>query len=445
MRSYFFSRSKLSLSKILVPHLVKYKMFNILTYLFILNLNTIAEILPKKKMKYKAIVLSKAGGIEDLIASQKLYNKDILYLNCQRKFFKYIFHSIFGDKILNLSDLKYVSKNPEIEQLKKNYKEFLKIFLKTLQTKYKFNIFIGFNFKYLAEREVHTACSELKIPFLILYKESIHTEIQKKYFLHVHKKTNEKFHGFKVAVYSKYAKKFLTEPKIAKSSKIEIVGCSRLYDSFLLRKIKPNKQILYYAIQDDRGLPTPLIIKYGKYFFKNLDNKKIFDINSDWRKLHLKIIKILKKFALNYPDITIQIKIKNKNKSNKNDYVNLPKNINVIYSGAGHELLRDSKIVIGWNTTYILEAIAANRFILLPYFFKKNNLNQNKELNLNLKKKNYGFNETDFYKKLNYFLNKDYKINITNNDHSALKYYLGNADNKAVIKLNKFIKNNLNY
>ena len=200
MRTYFFSRSKLSLSKILIPYLVRYKMYNMLSYLFILNLNIIDEILPKKKTKYKAIVLSKAGGTEDLIASQKIYNKNILYLNCQRKFFKFIFHSIFGDEIHNLSDLQYESKNLEIEKLKKNYKDFLKIFLKTLQSKYKFNIFIGFNFKYLAEREVHTACSELKIPFLILYKESIHTELQKKYFLHVHKKTNEKFNGYKVAV-----------------------------------------------------------------------------------------------------------------------------------------------------------------------------------------------------------------------------------------------------
>ena len=49
MRTYFFSRSKLSLSKILIPYLVRYKMYNMLSYLFILNLNIIDEILPKKK------------------------------------------------------------------------------------------------------------------------------------------------------------------------------------------------------------------------------------------------------------------------------------------------------------------------------------------------------------------------------------------------------------
>ena len=56
MRTYFFSRSKLSLSKILIPYLVRYKMYNMLSYLFILNLNIIDEIY-QKKTKYKAIVL----------------------------------------------------------------------------------------------------------------------------------------------------------------------------------------------------------------------------------------------------------------------------------------------------------------------------------------------------------------------------------------------------
>ena len=121
-----------------------------------------------------------------------------------------------------------------------------------------------------------------------------------------------------------------------------------------------------------------MINKYGKNFFKNIEKKKTFDTTFDWRKLHLKTIKTLRKFAINFPDIKIQIKIKNKKKSNENDYINLPKNINVVYSGAGHKLLKESKLVIGWNTTSILEAIAANRFILLPYFFKKNSFSKKK-------------------------------------------------------------------
>ena len=114
--------------------------------------------------------------------------------------------------------------------------------------------------------------------------------------------------------------------------------------------------------------------------------------------LHKKTLKILKKFAINNPNIPIIIKSKIGDKLDKNEYRNLPKNIRLITSGTGQIFLKNSKVVIGWNTTAIMEAIAANRFLLLPYFFKKDNVSKKNELKLKLKKNNYGFSESDFYK-----------------------------------------------
>ena len=107
------------------------------------------------------------------------------------------------------------------------------------------------------------------------------------------------------------------------------------------------------------------------------------------------------------PKVSIIIKIKNGNLKNHKQYLNLPKNINLHYYGTGHKLLKKSKVVIGWNTTAVLEGIASNRFILLPYFHSKN-IKKKKlnELVINLKKENYGFNENDFYEKLNFSLKK---------------------------------------
>ena len=38
-----------------------------------------------------------------------------------------------------------------------------------------------------------------------------------------------------------------------------------------------------------------------------------------------------------------------------------------------------------------------------------------------------------------------YNKNIINNNLQPLKYYLGNKDNKSGLRLNKFLKDNLNY
>ena len=87
-------------------------------------------------------------------------------------------------------------------------------------------------------------------------------EIQKKYFLYTYKKINEKFEGYKIAVYSKYAKKLLIESNIANNQKIDVVGCSRLGESFSYKKLKPKNQIGWsYSI----GLDLQLAKNTGLY------------------------------------------------------------------------------------------------------------------------------------------------------------------------------------
>jgi len=431
------------INKILIPFLVKHEMFNLLSLLLILNLKKIKEILPKNKKKYRAIVLYKSGGIDDLISSQKKYNYNILYLSCPRIFFKYIFFTFLDNH--NLHDLNYNSNKNEIINLKIKYKKFLIRFLKIFKKKYIFKVVIGFNYKYLAERELHKACGELKIPFLILLKEGVFTKLQNKYVSYIHRKTNEKSEGYKLAVYSDYIKKKLIESNISHKNKVDVIGCSRLNFSHSYKKIAPKNQIVYYAIEKYRGLPRPFVKHYGRKFFNDLKDHQLYKPRYSWEKLHLKTLKILKKFAIKNPKTLIIIKIKTGDKYNKNDYTNLPQNIQINKFGPGHSLLIDSKIVIGWNTTSIIEGIAANRFILIPYFYKKNKFFKEVELKLDLKKESYANSESDFYKKLS-FLNKKYydKDKIYNNTYS-LNYHLGNIDNKAGLRLNKFIKNNLFY
>ena len=332
------------------------------------NLKRIKGIEPKNSKKFKVIVLSKSGGIDDLICSQQKYNKNIEYFNLNRFLVMQIYMAIFD--ITNEKNSKmYFLKEPKV--LKEKYFNFLIKFLNKFYKKYKFNAFIGFNFNYLAEKDFQLACSQLKIPFLLLYKEGVVTELEKSFFAHVLKKKKEKFNGSKIAVYSEDTKKYLVESKFVSKNKIEVVGCSRLSQSYDYKQIKPNDQILYYAIQNDRGLPNRFIKQYGAKFFKDLKLVNLYNPKFNWKELHYKTLKSLKIFALNNPNVLIVIKIKTGTISDMDQYENLPKNIKLQFYGTGHQLLEKSKVVIGWNTTSIFEGIAANRFILLPYFHSK--------------------------------------------------------------------------
>ena len=435
----FLSKLKKKITLLLIPYLVRYKAYDLLSILFILNLSKIKLISPKKKIKFRVIVLSKSGGMDDIIESQKKYNDNFLYLACPRVFIKTIFDSIFSKEASN--NFKFFSGQLKIKR--DEYEIFLLKFLKSLKKKYNFNAFIGFNYEFKGEIELAKASEKLKIPFLLLFKESILTGIEEKYLRHILKKI-EKINSYKIAVYSDYAKKIFTETNFASKYKVDVVGCSRLSSSISYKKKIPNDQILYYAIENRRGLADPYIDYYDSKFFKDLKNHKKYNSNFNWSHLHIKILKILKKFAIKNPGIPIIIKIKTGQSKNNKQYYNLPKNIKLQYYGAGHKLLEKSKVIIGWNTTAILEGIAANRFILLPYFNLKNNkFKKDFELILKLKNENYGYSEDDFYKKLDLYVKKKYKKNKIYNSQYPLKYHLANADNKACLRLNKFLIKNI--
>jgi len=417
-------------------------MYNLLSLLLIFNLSKIKKILPRNKAKYKVLVLTKSVGIDDLISSQKKYNNNILYLTFPRYFLKIIYEAIIQNH-QELTDEKYVSKNKYTEKSKEKYNIFLNSFFKIFIKKYPFDLFIGFNFLYVAERELHEVSQKLKIPFLILFKECVVTKTQFNYQSYTWEKNKEKFKGSKIGVYSKLAKQYLSQSKIANKNKIDVVGCSRLAVSFSYKKILPKNTIVYYAIEKYRGLPNRYCKTQSKNFFKDLNDYKFYDKKFNWESSHIKTLKILRTFAINNPGVEIIIKTKTGEKNNQNDFKNLPNNIRVIHEGSGHTLLKEAKVVIGWNSTIILEAIAANRFILLPYFHEINKLTKKSELDFQLNKRNYGYSESDFYRKLQNFIKKKYYLNKINNSHKSLEYYLGNSKNNAEEKLNKFIIKNI--
>ena len=315
--------------------------------------------------------------------------------------------------------------------------------MKIFHKRFPFNLFIGFNFLYVAERELHDVSQKLKIPFLLLFKECVITKTQFNYQSYTWKKNKEHFGGSKIGVYSKLAKQCLSQSNIASKNRIDVIGCSRLAVSFSYKKIRPKNKIVYYAVEKHRGLPNLYCKAQSKNFFKDLKDYKFYDKKFSWEILHVKTLKILRSFANKNPETEVIIKTKTGEKNDLNDYKNLPKNIKVIHEGAGHSLLRDSKVVIGWNSTIILEAIAANRFILIPYFHKKNSVLKKSELDFRLNKGNYGFSENDFYIKLQNFMKKKYYPNKVNNNLKSLEYYLGNSKNNAEKKLNRFILNNI--
>ena len=148
MYSAIYKISRIFKEKIifnLIKFFVKHELINLLCILILLNLKKIKEIEPKEKIKNRILVLSKSAGLDDLINSQRRYNKNILYLNFDRSFIKRIFETIY--EINERKNLKKVLKKND-KKLYEKYFNFLTKFLIKFNKIYKFDSFIGFNFNY---------------------------------------------------------------------------------------------------------------------------------------------------------------------------------------------------------------------------------------------------------------------------------------------------------
>lgn len=428
--------------KILVPILTKLNSIFFLALLFRLNLRKINSINPKQKTKYRIIVLGKLGGNEDLYRSQKENNKYVAYYYFPRIFVKMIFNSIVQNH-KEIHDYKYLTNNKNVNVSKLKLRKFLVILLKNIRKNFDFDGFISFNFCYKAERELQAAATIEKLKFICLHKENVYTPGENLVSKYIYKKHLGKFEGYTIAVYSEKEKKDILDAKLIDKKRIKVIGCARSDQAFSYRNIIPSYKIVYYSIENGRGTPERFFKIYPDKFRNifNFSGKKFS--NFSWDEIHNKTIKNLIKLASEDKKLRIIIKEKQGAYNNYKD-LKLPSNCTLIFGGTGEKFLKDCKVVIGLNTTAILEAIAANRYILIPFYKHKNdNYKKNFLLNLRLSQNNYVFEEREFYKKIKFHLSKKYKLNKNNNNQFSLNYYLGNIDGKSSKRLNEFIINSL--
>ena len=121
----------------------------------------------------------------------------------------------------------------------------------------------------------------------------------------------------------------------------------------------------------------------------------------------------------------------------------MPKNCYFEDGGPGHVFLKSSKIVVCFNSTVVLEAIAAKRDIIIPLFKKLDNFTKQFLLKFNLEEFLVE-SEKEFDKKIKLFSNDTKRKNkFSNKKKKVLSYYLGNTDGNSGKKLNNFLIENL--
>ena len=323
---------------------------------------------------------------------------------------------------------------------KNKYKDFILKLLHILYIKFNIDAYLQFNITYWAEREWSRACSEANIPFYTEHKESLHLPSVWKLLSTSAKKWYGNYYGSHLLVYNNIMRENLLKLGVVNSDRIEVFGSPRLdYFHKIRTSIKQNikaKTVIYYLIGNNAGLP------------RTLDKKKLsseFNLGSDnftWRILISKLNQLILRFAKNNPNIKIILKAKTGfEKEQLSDFKNnLPNNIKIISGGVAQDLVLQASVVIGFNSTTLLEAIASGIPVLVPNFLNNDEIKL-KEFILDLEGAVYYVNnENDFDTILKDLLIKKSKKILSKRQKKVLNYYMGNSDGLSSLQIYKFIE-----
>ena len=390
--------------------------------------------------------MSKVGGVDDITTAYGQKISQINFFIIQRIFFRTIYNKFLSKT--NLRDYSYKINNKKLEILSYKYSCKVDYYLKFINRFYKFKSIISFNPFYKAERIIQKISKKHDIKFIVLHKESVNSKYDNKVLKYLYTNMIDKFDGEAIATYSNLEKKNMIEANIIKKKKIVTVGSPRCDQSFRYRKIIPESNIItYYMIESNRGAPGYLLSglssKDKKILCKSLKiNPK--DLKVSWEELNKKTINYCIDYARKNKDVQIIFKGKQSTHKRSDLPLSLPENCLFVKDGTGHELLKKSKIIIGFNSTIILEAILANRDILIPYFNFKEMKNK-KNFIIDFNNQNYWVkSKLDLFQKIKKLIKSKYKNRkLSKSEKKVLDGYIGNSDGKACERLIKFINSSV--
>ena len=345
-------------SKIWVTFLVRRNNPKLLAKIFALSLYEYSRAEKKTDKKiFNVIFLNKSIFYDDIkqgLVPQNLFN--LYYV--ERNFFKLIVNHFLPFTVVDNS---YKSEKNEMKLAKKEISNFLKVFINYLGGYFKVDGVLTGNIVYWAEQELAECLDKKNISFIACLKESIQAPELYKEIINARKKGSEPFRGTAVLTYNKKTADQLIKGKMVEQKKIHIVGMPRLDSYHRLRmnnNTKVRKKILCLLISLVSQLPC-LIYPFT-------DKRR-------WKRIADLTHKSLFEFADKNPNIELVIKYKPSDrwqvdiiyKKFKN-YI--PPNVKITMTESLLNLMKNSDVVVGHNSSALFEAIACGKKCIVPHY-----------------------------------------------------------------------------
>lgn len=408
------------------------------------SLNIRSKIIGRKKL----VVLAKSAGVQDIEAAYLKEKASYSVLFLPRIIL--VLSANFFNIQERVTSIDYHTNDIQIEKDKERYKKHLIKVLDWFDRIFGITSIVQFNVIYSVERELANACSETEVNFITLHKECAWSPANINTLVDLYKNSVVKYSGNSIAVYNKQYKEIFIKSGIIDKKKIHVVGCGRLDQSHQYRldnKSHGLNTVLYYLIEPIAG-PIYTNLKNGSFIpgIKMKDGSIV-----TWSKMIKIVNRTIIELASENPKINFICKAKASMadeqtellKKSSNLYY-LPANIEFITEGVGHKLLKKTSLVIGFNTTAILESIAAGLPTIVPNIFssdEKQIIKHTHQVNdgVLVPKTSHELKEV-IMDTLNF---DGHHSKLNRGQKNTLDRLMGNSDGKAGDRLRNFFDSNM--
>lgn len=315
------------------------------------------------KKDIKVLCFGRSIFLDD-IAAMARHSKKIQYLSIHLPYWQEVF-DYFTEKSerKKLTEHNYHVSN-YCQEGKRKYYLFMKRLIPELKKYFKFEAVISGNFGYIVQQEVARVCKEKNIPFFVLHKEAI--VVLDSYERFVGRYKDLKFLGSKILFYNDFAKNGILKQKIdgLTPQKAKTVGVPRLDNYFYDKKqkncdISSIKQVTFFSF-------------YPRDSFKHMtkDENILKKIEQRSVEFHKNVMSFAEKHS------EYKVVIKTKAASYFIDYVNdiyksfnrKITNLKITNSDNATDLIKNSSVLLGFNSTIFIEGMIVNKVLISPDF-----------------------------------------------------------------------------
>lgn len=275
----------------------------------------------------------------------------------------------------------YISDDPDVVRKKSEYRAFLKEVWQRLVRLRPLHAVVTGNFAYYAERELAEGLEELGVPFIAMHKENLKSPGRIAFSKDIYRNRRGRFGGRRILVYNDREARLQIDAGVIDAERISVCGMPRL------DRIHQWRRSVAGASRDNARRSRVLFFSFtGSAVLPRIPRRADagFDANAEplrddlralsWKGLAEQTHQAIRRLAEENPDIDVTVKSKVRMRERREmhrmlDVANgLPKNLQLVEGGDPFDLITTADVVCGFNSTALIESLAAGKSIVIPRY-----------------------------------------------------------------------------